>query len=140
MAKEVLEKSKRPELQKLAKDIMAAQAQEIAQMKAWRKQWYPKASNEPMMWHASAKHMMAMTPDYKQSMMMSLDLGAADAEFDRRFIEAMIPHHEGAVVMAKDLLQKSKRPELQTLGKEIIAAQQAEIQQMQAWKKSWYSK
>jgi uncharacterized protein (DUF305 family) len=140
MAKEVLQKSKRPELQKLAKEIIAAQTKEITQMTVWRKEWYPKASNEPMMWHASAKHMMAMTPEHKQGMMMSMDLGAADPEFDQRFIDAMIPHHQGAVVMAKDLLQKSKRPELQKLAKDIIAAQQAEIQQMQSWKKSWYPK
>ena len=70
----------------------------------------------------------------------SMDLGPADADYDLRFIDAMIPHHEGAVVMAKDLAQKTKRPELQKLAKEIIASQQTEIDQMQQWQKSWYKK
>src|SRR5258706_11610358 len=34
--------------------------------------------------------------------MMVKDLGAADSEYDRRFIDLMIPHHEGAIMMAKD--------------------------------------
>jgi uncharacterized protein (DUF305 family) len=48
----------------------------------------------------------------------------------------MIPHHQGAIDMAK-YLEKSTRPELQQLGKDIIVAQQAEINQMQSWLKEW---
>ncbi|BAZ18199.1 hypothetical protein NIES4071_100840 (plasmid) [Calothrix sp. NIES-4071] len=44
-----------------------------------------------------------------------MDLGAADAEFDLRFINAMIPHHEGAVIMANGALNKSKRPKIKKL-------------------------
>jgi len=40
------------------------------------------------------------------------DLGTADAEFDLRFMNAMIEHHEGAITMAKDALSKSKRPKI----------------------------
>ena len=70
----------------------------------------------------------------------NMDLGPADADYDLRFIDAMIPHYEGAVVMAKDLAQKTKRPELQKLAKAIITSQQVEIDQMQQWQKSWYKK
>lgn len=71
-------------------------------------------------------------------MMMSMDLGAADDQFDLRFLNAMIPHHEGAVVMANDALSKSTRPEIKKLAQEIIASQTAEIKQMQQWKQVWY--
>ena len=70
MAQEVLQKSKRPELIKLAKGMIADQKKEIAQMQQWRKQWYPKASATPIMWHAAMNHEMAMTAEHKQSMMM----------------------------------------------------------------------
>jgi uncharacterized protein (DUF305 family) len=67
-------------------------------------------------------------------------LGPADADYDHRFIDMMIPHHEGAVQMAKDALQKSQRPEIKKFAEEIIAAQEKEIAQMKAWGEAWYHK
>lgn len=139
MATEAKQKSKRPEIQTLANDIIAAQKKEIAQMKQWRQAWYPKASAEPVAYHSKMGHSMPMTQDQMKSMMMSMDLGAADAEFDLRFINAMIPHHQGAVTMAQDALAKSNRPEIQKLAKDIISSQKAEISQMGQWRKAWYN-
>ncbi|MEG4224781.1 DUF305 domain-containing protein [Microcoleus sp. N9_B2] len=138
MAKEVLNKSKRPEMKKIANEMIAAQNREINQMKEWRKAWYAKADNTPMAYHAQMGHMMAMTPEQMQSMMMSMDLGAADDQFDLRFLNAMIPHHEGALVMAEDALKKSKRPEMKKLSEEILTSQKQEIQPMKEWRKAWY--
>jgi uncharacterized protein (DUF305 family) len=140
MAKEALLKSKRPEILKLAQGIIKAQDQEIALMKQWRKAWYAKESDVPMAWSTDMGHMMAMSGSQKQGMMMSQSLGAADAGFDLRFLDAMIPHHEGAVVMAKEVLAKSKRPEVRKLAQNIIASQQVEIKEMQGWKKAWAKK
>jgi uncharacterized protein (DUF305 family) len=138
MAQDVLKQSKRPEMKKLATNIIAAQKREINQMKEWRKTWYPKADNTPMAYHAQMGHMMAMTPEQMQSMMMTMDLGAADAQFDLRFLNAMIPHHEGALVMAEDALKKSKRPEMKKLSQEILTSQKQEIEQMKQWRQAWY--
>jgi uncharacterized protein (DUF305 family) len=138
MAKEAQQKSKRPEIQNLAADIIKAQDIEINQMKQWRQAWYPQASAQPVAYNSQMGHSMPMSQDQMQGMMMSMDLGAADDQFDLRFLNAMIPHHEGAVVMAQDALSKSKRPEIQTLAQEIIASQKAEIEQMKQWKQAWY--
>jgi uncharacterized protein (DUF305 family) len=140
MAKEALQKSKRPEIKKLAENIIAAQAKEIRQMQQWRTVWYPQAPSTPIAWHAQMGHSMSMSPEQKSSMMMSMDLGTADAKFDQRFLDAMIPHHQGALVMGKDALSKSKRPEIQKLAQEIIGSQKNEIEQMQQWRKAWYGK
>ncbi|BDI19936.1 hypothetical protein ANSO36C_57380 [Nostoc cf. commune SO-36] len=140
MAKEAQVKSKRPEIKKLADNIIKSQNQEITQMKQWRQAWYPKAGDKPMAYNSQMGHMMEMSSDQMKGMMMSQDLGAADTEFDLRFINAMIPHHEGAVTMAKDVLNKSKRPETKQLAQEIIKAQNTEIKQMQEWRKTWYNK
>jgi uncharacterized protein (DUF305 family) len=137
MSQEVLAKSKRPELIKLAKGILADQQKDIAQMKQWRKQWYPKTSATPIMWHSAMNHEMTMTSKHKESMMMSMSLGQADAGFDLRFLDAMIPHHQGAVTMGKDLLVKSKRPEMKKFAQNIIKSQQAEIDLMTKWQKEW---
>ncbi len=107
-------------------------------MKVWRAAWYPDAPSVPMMYHAEMKHDMPMEDSMISAMRMDLDLGQADDEFDRRFLDAMIPHHEGALVMAQDLKQKSSRPELLALSDDIMTSQQAEIDQMKQWRQAWY--
>ena len=139
MAKEALEKSQRPEIKQLANSIIEAQNKEIAQMKQWRKAWYPKASQQPVA-YGGANKSVTMSAKQHESMMMSQDLGAADNEFDLRFLNAMIPHHEGAIVMAKDAISKSTRPEIKQLNQDILTSQQAEITQMKQWRKAWYDK
>jgi uncharacterized protein (DUF305 family) len=140
MAKEAQVKSKRPEIKKLADNIIKSQNQEITQMKQWRQAWYPKVGDKPMAYDSQMGHMMEMSSDQMQTMMMSQNLGATDADFDLRFINAMIPHHEGAVTMGQDALSKSKRPEIKKLAQEIVKAQEVEIKQMQKWRKAWYNK
>ncbi len=69
----------------------------------------------------------------------AMSLGPADADFDLRFIDAMTPHHEGAIVMAKEAQQKSQRPEIKKLSNQIIQDQAKEIAEMKAWRKKWYA-
>jgi uncharacterized protein (DUF305 family) len=140
MAKQAQQKSQRPEIKKLAEEIIKAQNTEIAQMKQWRLTWYSQAGNKPMAYNSQMGHMMQMSPDQMKAMMMSMDLGVADTEFDLRFINAMIPHHEGAVTMAQDALKKSQRPEIKQLAQSIIKSQKAEIKQMKQWRQTWYKK
>ena len=52
--------------------------------------------------------------------------------FDEKFIAMMVPHHEGAIEMARVELDKGENPELKKLAKNIISAQQREIKEMRA--------
>ena len=49
---------------------------------------------------------------------------------DERFIDAMVPHHEGAVEMARVALKNAEHPEIKQLAENIITTQQAEIQDL----------
>lgn len=137
MAQNALNKSQRPEIKKLARNMIADQNREVKQLKQWRQAWYPKAS-VPVAYHAQMGHTMAMSQTQMQGMMMNGDLGAADAQYDLRFINMMLPHHEGAVVMAQDALKKSQRPEVKRLAQSIVTSQQREINEMKQWRQAWY--
>ena len=65
-----------------------------------------------------------------KDMMLS---ATGDADVD--FVRGMIPHHQGAVEMAKILKEHGKDPELQKMADEIISAQEKEISFMQDWLK-----
>jgi uncharacterized protein (DUF305 family) len=54
-------------------------------------------------------------------------------DIDVDFIRAMIPHHQGAIDMARLVLEQGKNPEVRALAEAIVAAQAQEI----AWMESW---
>ncbi len=62
----------------------------------------------------------------------------ATAKYEIDFMQDMIDHHAMAVPMANMCVEKAIHVELRTLCQEIIAAQSAEIQQMQTWLMEWY--
>ncbi len=124
MAKEAQEKSQRDEIKQLSNNIIAAQEKEITMLYDWKKNWYNDTDK------------VEIQGGHGASMMQ--DLGNADEEFDLRFINAMVDHHQGAIDMANNILKTTQRAEIKTLAQNIIADQSKEISQMNEWKKSWY--
>lgn len=68
--------------------------------------------------------------DMHKSMMIDYS-GNPDVDF----VRGMIPHHQGAIDMARIELKYGKDPELRKLAQDIIAAQESEIAGMKAWLK-----
>ena len=77
--------------------------------------------------------------DMMRSMTSDLKGKTGDA-FDREFLSQMIVHHEGAIEMAKIVLEKTKRPEIKKMAEDIINAQSGEIITMKGWLSQWYGR
>ncbi|HEY4488432.1 MAG TPA: DUF305 domain-containing protein [Candidatus Paceibacterota bacterium] len=129
MAELALERTKRPEMRSLAEGIIAAQTREIVDMRAWYEAWYGEPAQDTTM---GGMHMDSMEGD------MAALSAVSEAQFDREFIEQMIPHHEMAVMMARMLAAGTARAEMQTLADQIITSQSREIEMMRSWLLSWY--
>ncbi len=115
-AKEVIARGgSTPEIKKLVEDIVVAQEKEIAMMKEWYQNWYGEAY-------------IADPKDYKP---MMRDLGAlSGAALDKVFLEDMIMHHMGAVMMAQSVQPYIEHKEMTDLTKAIVETQTEEIQLM----------
>lgn len=100
----------------------------------------PEMSDHQNMNMSQSDHkVMMMQKDMKtMDEKMIKALGPKDATYDKRFMDLMIAHHEGGIMMAKDALNKSDRPEIKEMAQKMIDAQEKEIQQMKDWEKSWY--
>ena len=58
---------------------------------------------------------------------------SSTGDADTDFLRGMIPHHEGAVQMARQELAKGTDPKIRAMAQKVIRAQQAEIKTMQTW-------
>ncbi len=127
MAKLATENTKRPELNKFGRGIIAAQQAEIDQMTGWLKKNGESAGSMEQM--PGMKKMMKEMEDLKK---------AKDADFDKKFLVMMSAHHQGAVAMSKLVAERTDRPDLKQLANKIIKDQTKEIEQMKGWEKSWF--
>ena len=107
---------------RLAGDIVRSQTAEIAALRA----------ADRRLERAGVKRGSLGVPDHMMGMDASVSTLRTARQFDRTFINLMIPHHEGALVMARAELDKGKDSDLRALAEDIIAAQQREISAMRA--------
>jgi uncharacterized protein (DUF305 family) len=122
MAKIARERGKSAFVKQLAANIIRTQAKEISTLRAEDKRLAAAGIKTGSL--GVAQHMMGM--DHDPAMLKTAK------PFDAAFMKMMIPHHRGAIVMAKAELKKGEDPRLKQLAQAIITAQEREIADMRA--------
>lgn len=110
----VLESTQNEELAQLAEEIVEAQEQEIAMMRGWLDEYYEggyEPSYEPMMGDLES---------------------LSGEERDVAYIQGMIMHHMGAVMMARSVLALDPSSHVESFANEVIEAQTTEIAQLRS--------
>ena len=82
--------------------------------------------------HPPASAFDAAMHDAMNAMMRAMHASPPTGDADRDFLAMMIPHHQGAIDMARAALVHGRDPMVRQLATEIIASQQAEIDSMKA--------
>ena len=131
MAEIALERGEHTEIQELAGNIIASQGAEIGQLETAHERLFDAPLGEVD--HGSLGLSEADSG-------MSHDASALESAepFDQEFIDMMIPHHQGAIRMARIELESGQDEDLKNLAQEIIDAQSAEIEEMNAWREQWF--
>lgn len=121
--------SEQPELRQLAENIQSSQSQQIEQMRAWREQWYPDAEPISEMMDSTQREGMMDSVQMEEMMSeghMQEEMMGGDTT-DSMFLRMMIPHHQFAIDMSEQALERAEHPELRELAQQIIDEQTAEI-------------
>lgn len=123
-------RAQRKEVKELAASIIYDQEAETGKLSEWRDAWFAdKGKAVNMDFPGMSRGMAGMDMKKLESL--------TGNEFDVEFVKQMIPHHQGAVDMAKDLQKRDSRKELKELAGDIITSQEAEIKQMREWLAGW---
>jgi uncharacterized protein (DUF305 family) len=112
-----------PQVSALAIKIQSAQGPEIAQMRAM----LDRFGQEEV--HSHGDHDMPGMLTEAQLDQLGMAKGST---FDSLFLAGMIEHHEGAIVMAEEVLGQTDDPEVRELAEQIIEAQRIEIEEMRS--------
>ena len=130
------------QIRRLARKIIKAQSAEIRTMKTIAKDLGVTPAEMPMNGEMSDQTMrdletLGLTEEQSGMAMDMHDLHGAKP-FDRRFIDMMIPHHQGAIRMARAELANGKNRKLRSIARNIVRDQAKEIRTMNAWRTAWY--
>lgn len=137
MANIALERSEHNEIKDLSQNIIKAQTAENTQMRDWYKNWFGTEVPDTF---AGTNHAMGSGMMHGGMLGSFSDVTNLETaqDFDKEFIDKMIPHHQMAIMMAQMLQYSTSRSEMKQLADDIIKTQTDEINQMRGWYNQWY--
>ena|SRR3990170_8102952 len=107
---------------------------QMMRMMGMHTQNFSQAMNQGM---SKMHEQMMGDEEMTMSGMVNVLSGKTGDDFDKTFIEQMIPHHQGAIDMAKLAQKNAFHQEIKDMADDIISAQTNEINMMKNWQSSW---
>lgn len=130
MSEVELESGKGDELKKMAQNIIDSQKKEIIELQSFlNNHKNPDKNYDPAMKDQGFSKVM----DRNMTMMMDMTKMDQTTSTDKHFVQMMIPHHQGAIMMAEGFVQFGKDPGLINMAKKMITDQTMEIEQFKKW-------
>ncbi len=118
MAEDAIAKARRPELRAFATKVKASRTREIAELLRYRRTWVGEDE----------------TPPIEDDTIVTVPAGR---DFDRRWTQAMIRHHQAAIEIAERAVREAETPEARKLAKSIAEKEKADKAQLQRWERAW---
>jgi uncharacterized protein (DUF305 family) len=128
MAKVARSRSSRPQIRRLANTIMGTRRTEISSMRRMARRLEDVGVREEPLG----------IPMHEQGMDGERQIGSRWS--DRTFIDAMIRHHQGAIRMARVVIEQGEAGDLRAVAKAIVRMDAKEIEDMNAWRRRWYGR
>lgn len=123
MAALVEDRTSTAAVRELADSVSAGQAPEVDLMSRWLGAWGAEVPEE-----MGQMDMSGSMPGMQSLTDMKALTDLEGTAFDRKFLEMMRDHHEGAITMAKQQVAGGSNPEAKSLAAQVIDEQGAEIQ------------
>jgi uncharacterized protein (DUF305 family) len=119
LAEQLGKNTARPEMKTLSQNILNDEPKAIAELYAWKKDWYgdTKSVRDPIV----------------------ANLGPADDTFDLRFLNAIIAHHEAGILMTKETRIKSSRSEILNNADAVEAFLSGGLGVLKGLRSTWYN-
>jgi uncharacterized protein (DUF305 family) len=136
-AKLALERAEHPELKTLAEDMITTDLAHIQKLRELRRGWYGTDGAPPSLMPKEEKSDLPGVETAKDMAKQIDDLKKAEP-FDLAFIDAMIPHHQGAIDMATAAGEKAQQPETKALASIIVSDESKTMDQLRTWRDAWY--
>jgi len=118
LATQAKKQSTRPEVLALADTIISVDTKGITRLYEQKKSWFGNTK--------------------KITQYTKVQLGNADEQFDLRFINALVAHHQEAITVVREMQTKSTRSDVLNLADSVISGLSDGIQTLEAWRGAWY--
>lgn len=144
MAGMALMKASHSQIKSLAKEIIAAQTAEIKRLRTIASSLGVSPEKSSMGGKMTAQMMKDLQTLRVSMSKSSMEMDMSELEgakpFDRMFIDMMIPHHAGAIRMARAEMSRGVNATLRSMAAKMISDQASEIRKMNSWRVKWYGK